>query len=442
MKRPYIDIDNCKHSLNIQPKMLKTLNLLLCLYLFVMPISLGAMESVFWITMALFLGKEAWEGRLSSWQVPLGFRALLLLFFAAVVSVCINDLPFGAARYSIGKIRWIVSYYLLSNFLVKIFDEENFYKFLLIASFSVFVTALYGFSQYWTGIDLVRGDAFKFPVAYSVNTIAHRWRTIGFYNLPLTYGYVFGCFGIFALLGGMASFRKRKTKTFLWTLCLFLVVSASLFTTYTRGVWLAYFSGLGALLFFWDKKATLIFALISIVGVVSLANYDSHFSHRLNSIFDKKYTSNSQRVKIWKASLEMFKESPWFGVGYEQTDKRMQYYFDKENVKDVKPTHAHNTYLQFLTGTGAFGLLGFLLFIFSIYRRCFINLKTWPSGRMFYVSLVLLGGLTSICVGGLTECNFKDAEVNHIAVFILSIFSALTIREIANSGSPSGVLPN
>ena len=112
--------------------------------------------------------------------------------------------------------------------------------------------------------------------------------------------------------------------------------------------------------------------------------------------------------------------SPILGVGYEYNDVLIAGVYQKLNIIDAPASHAHNTYMQFLSGTGLLGLGCFLVFIFKLMTA---NLKLIRQ-KNFHLYAGIFGALISILVGGLTECNFKDAEVNHLFIFLGAILSS------------------
>lgn len=57
------------------------------------------------------------------------------------------------------------------------------------------------------------------------------------------------------------------------------------------------------------------------------------------------------RIALWKAALEMFRESPLFGIGWRQFSAR-------NDIQGLEGVNVHNDYLQWLCETG---IVGFLL---------------------------------------------------------------------------------
>jgi O-antigen ligase len=78
---------------------------------------------------------------------------------------------------------------------------------------------------------------------------------------------------------------------------------------------------------------------------------------------DKKITSASSRIVLWKQALELFKQKPLFGVGFGG------FYIDVKGWLS-KRDEPHNGVLQILSEGGIFSLLSFLgLLIFGLIKK-------------------------------------------------------------------------
>ena len=98
----------------------------------------------------------------------------------------------------------------------------------------------------------------------------------------------------------------------------------------------------------------------------------------------------------------------------------MNGFAQKLGFTDVFVGHAHNNVLQLMAGTGIFGTLLFLSFslyflilALQIYRRFPVE-NTFARG----LGLGIFAAQIHFQIGGMTECNFIDGEVNHMLVFL------------------------
>lgn len=74
----------------------------------------------------------------------------------------------------------------------------------------------------------------------------------------------------------------------------------------------------------------------------------------------------SGRVLIWKASLEVFKEYPVFGVTREGLHDRIAPYLSESRLRNVNNGGLHNIYLTVLVCAGLVGFALLAVFVFSI----------------------------------------------------------------------------
>jgi len=155
---------------------------------------------------------------------------------------------------------------------------------------------------------------------------------------------------------------------------------------------------------------------------------------RLLSIFDPYIPSNFNRIALWRAGFEIFKDHPLFGVGDIDLAEYYKQYkrpFDKEIQG-----HMHNNFIHFLVTLGLFGLLA-LLFLFA--RMIIIDYKIYKDvkDQPFHSSLAL-GTLAACCgflASGLTELNFWDHEIQTMVWFTFGLNIALFLLSKKESRS-------
>lgn len=124
--------------------------------------------------------------------------------------------------------------------------------------------------------------------------------------------------------------------------------------------------------------ALLVFLSLGIVvGILVFKKMGSKYVK--DRLFTVESALNDKRFQRWDASYEIFKENPFFGVGFSQIesirhDKYMEYGFEVAARQDL---NAHNQFLEFLSRNGVVGgfvyvcSLGFLLLL-SMYRRDYL----------------------------------------------------------------------
>jgi O-antigen ligase len=156
------------------------------------------------------------------------------------------------------------------------------------------------------------------------------------------------------------------------------------------------------------------------VGVLFL---NATFRNRFLSTFDLTNISNSDRLTIWRANYEIFKNNWLFGVGINANNSMVQAEYLKlglprPQLMDVH--HAHSDLIHIFTGTGIIGgslyllmLVSFLYFTYALY----VHFKE-RNDFLCRISLGLFLAQLFFHLGGLFQCNYTDREVNHLLMFI------------------------
>ena len=252
-------------------------------------------------------------------------------------------------------------------------------------------------------------------------------RAAGFFGLPTTFGNAISmtlCFPGAALLTGW----RRKT----WENTSILI--ATVFTARgncteasTRAAWIALVLGLLVMACYRGMKP-LIITFVSIVVVASaFFAIKPDFRARAATIFDLQYHSNVGRLQMWQTNMWMVQDYPILGIGLNENERRGPEYNEKHGFNDVHLGNAHDTYLQFLAGTGILGLLAYLCFIGYYLWLTVRLLRVIPTGEIWHRTFVLgaLGAQVAMHTVGLMDCNFKSMQVQHQFIAILCALSYL-----------------
>lgn len=123
----------------------------------------------------------------------------------------------------------------------------------------------------------------------------------------------------------------------------------------------------------WKKILILLIAIVSFLFVIKLSPRFEQIRNIIsptgNSYKTDIYTAN-ERVYIWKASFDLIKENPVWGIGSGNIQQNL---LDKYNEYDfergiLEKYNCHNQYLQNYLIAGIFGLVSLVFILYSIFH--------------------------------------------------------------------------
>ena len=291
--------------------------------------------------------------------------------------------------------------------------------------------AIYAIFQSVTGIDLLRPGEHRAVQPLEFGGENRLWRSAGVFGSPLAYAYIVGQHVCLPLAVMLLTFSKRhQHKMLFWTsLAAYVVITVSLFTTFTRGVWIA--MTVAHLFVAWQASRKIAAAiLVSGAAFVTAAFFSVEtFRLRILSLFNAGYSSNSERVFLWRANWEMFKDYPILGIGYQENENRAGEYVARLGKPDAFTGHAHNNVIQMLSGTGITGLATWL---FIVVFMLWLNWRLWktlPADLLWprAIALACLGAQITLHIGGMTECNFKAGATSHNLMIVWALVTSLSV---------------
>ncbi|MBO4779451.1 MAG: O-antigen ligase family protein [Selenomonadaceae bacterium] len=186
----------------------------------------------------------------------------------------------------------------------------------------------------------------------------------------------------------------------------------------TRGAWLA-FVAVALILILLEKKyrrvAAKICAGLAIVFVI-VALTSPKIQDRLSTLVNANFQSNTERVLMWKSSLEIFKDYPIFGVGQKMFVEAYNGQYISDEAKE-RPgiigrghTQPHNNLLHRVSEGGVVGLAAFIglyaYFFWKFYTQ-FRREKNFPFSAGLTAFLILAG----LQLEGLTDTNMSQVPI-------------------------------
>lgn len=385
---------------------------------------MAGMEIFGWLTFALtaayaFRKPSGEYIQAMDLEPNLPWKTCLALLIITILGFVVNGTETADPLHNIGSQRWM---FLLAthSFALALWPPSiKGYKFFL---FFTSVVAVYAIFQSITGIDLMRPGSNRAVQPLDLEAAIPLWRSAGFYGSPLQYGYNFGQFVCLPLAMVLLMAREKSTRNgiFWFSLIAYVLISLSIVTTFTRGAWIA--SGLAHLLMAFIVSWRLAACLSGIGGAVLAILFFTveQFRLRVLTFFDFNYASNSDRLLLWKANLQMFKDYPILGIGYQENETRSGEYLARLGYPDAFTGHAHSNYLQMLAGTG---ITGFVTYMFLISFMLWLTWRLWkalPKDMIWQRAIALgaLGAQIQLHIGGFTECNFQRGTTNHILMVV------------------------
>ena len=364
---------------------------------------------------------------------------LLLLLTTAVLSI----IPASDKMLAVKRIIYFLNLSLIGVVIYDLAQKEEFSKKLIknisipviivtVVGFlqlgSTYVMDIYQFMGFWAG--KVQFNQFGAGWSYITYNLGNTWYAYYGEQISLRMFSLFPdshSFPQFILLGLPAVFtvfwNKKKTLIVLISLIFLAAI-----LTGTRGIWAAGAASafLAILLMFWFKKIKLnqpaqivfrkisssfiIFFLLFIVAFPIFASpqfrlykMDSELlAKRVRSIINFGETSNKERIRIWKLSLESIKNNPFLGVGI----GNFPVVLNQDLSLAKAGSSAHNVYLQIATEMGVPALIFALWFLSGLMLKSYNNfvisrnneLTIYNGTALIFVPWVLIYCLTDIAL--------------------------------------------
>ncbi|MFN9065888.1 MAG: O-antigen ligase family protein, partial [Bdellovibrionales bacterium] len=251
----------------------------------------------------------------------------------------------------------------------------------------------------------------------------------GLHGNPMFWGQISGFVAVFSLANCFLA--STQSLRLLFTLS-FLINFISLVMTGTRGAWLATFISIPIIFFFTHRKYFFQllagFGLTVLLVILFVPPVNERVLFTLKGLQGTQQTYDSERVALWKANWEMFKDHPILGVGFGANKENLRSYYDKLGYpKSQFESHAHNQYLQILAGTG---LVGFFFYFSTFIYFILASLKLIKSHLDIYkqVGVIGISTISYFMIASLTEANFNISKTRYSILLIFTLVLAFSIR--------------
>lgn len=366
-------------------------------------------------TYTLFLGwffciMKAYFGDWKWIKTPIDLPLAIFVCFVffSIINSPQKMFSFYNAYHLIGK--YLLIYYLAVQ---SITTEKHIKTVFVVLGISAVIVLLYGFFQYFMGINTAGmdwTDTKTFPEV--TRRIFSTWENpnllAGYLNIIMALA-----FGTFIFAGG------RTVRIIIGS---FLILAAiGLGLTYARGAYLSIVMVIAAYGVFCKRK--IIFPLV--VLLAGLMYIDTPLFNRMTSIFTTIDTSSELRLALWESTIEMILDHPLLGIGwgayyfvYPSYDFYMQGNF-------IKVVHAHNMYLNI---AAEIGLVGFAAFMTCLGGNIWRALKVYKHLSTNFLRGALLGcglALTAIAFNGFTDFVLFNTRLTMLFCTVMAVEAAL-----------------
>lgn len=375
--------------------------------------------------------------RFSIFRIPLNILDTMMLFciflfFIYRKNFTIENVADKNKKFFIGIsliILGIVSSFIYnSTYLVSLGILKSWFIIPFIFSF-IFIQLLKNFSDIRESFLIIYSSVFIIAIISLVykfsNLVTYDKRLSAFYDSPNQLA-MFLVFGVFLGYFFLNTFLTKKEVFFfkIFFLFSFSIILLTLYFTFSYGVWVSILLSFGIITLVQKKSSfkkissfLFILTIFLFLITIQLSN------QKLSSLISFSERSSLQsRIMIWKSSIKMLGDNPFFGIGAGSFQKNYllyQKYFPP--YLEWAVPEPHNLYLAIWLQAGFLGLLGFFLIFYTMFSKLFLMLKKEQTSSFAYP---LLGIFFYILLHGLIDTPFWK---NDLALFFW-IFIFLTIN--------------
>ena len=366
------------------------------------------------------------------------YKIVLLMAFAVPLSTAVASIAVGLGTLFI--IVWSVRHKKLPPFDSNILEVLTVYLVLQI----FIATASW---EPWNSFREVLGEFHRlFPLVFAMTFIKKREQLCGVLIATLLAFLINDAAGIYQYFfaGEPRAFGFNHTPTFygsfmLMQIPLLIFISQTeilpqlwkklaafatvlslicLVLSMTRGAWLAFVMVVVIFVALEKKYRRLTAKICAGLAIIFLivAMTSPQIQERLSTMTSTKFQSNTERLLMWEAAAEIFRDYPISGVGQKMYFNAYNYYYIPQEARE-RPgiigdghTHPHNNLLHRAAEGGLIGLAAFIglyaYFFWKFYTQ-YKREKIFPFGAGMAAILILAG----LQLEGLTDTNMNQVPI-------------------------------
>jgi len=333
---------------------------------------------------------------------------LIWIFFTCFTST----MPIVSFKFLLSRIWFVAGLYFLT---AKMFsDGKNMEKYVWLYAISLVVVIFYTINRH-LGFGLWNKEA--------ANYVSNP-----FYKDHTSYGAALAMYIPFIFMFAFSKIRLPKEKLIAGVFLVILIVGFIL--SYTRAAWLSLIVAIGVFVII-KLRIRFVTVFVPFVSFVVLfllfqnqifmkleenskessANLATHISSMSNITSD---ASNLERINRWSCAIRMFEDKPLFGYGPgTYMFKYAPYQLNKDrtiiSTNSGDGGNSHSEYLGPLSESGVFGLVTFLIILFTVIYTAVKTYSRLTDYRLKAFVLSALIALVSYYVHGFLN-NFLDTD--------------------------------
>jgi O-antigen ligase len=262
-------------------------------------------------------------------------------------------------------LRW-VSYAGLFFFIISNFSSSNSFKkskavynlLIVTIAFSAFL----GLLQYFVIPDV--------SSLAGLDWDPHYFRLIGTFLDPGYSGFIY-------LIGLILILAKDKKSLLSYEYPIFFILYLAMVLTYSRSVYLAYFTVLLITAWFKKSKQFLLLSIIILMTSIALLPRPGGEGVRL-----ERTSTATARINNWQQSLDLITKKPVFGYGFNTlryTQRDLGFLAEESWKQSHSGAGLDSSFLYILSTTGVFGFIVYLwlltMFFKTDFKKCNIFIK-------------------------------------------------------------------
>lgn len=386
---------------------------------------------------------------------PSAIDALVLLYFAMHVVASFSSHYLKESLFGLGKnLVYLIAYFLFVGSLQPGTESGSSKRsvIMLIALIaSATLVALYGLWQYKVGVAPLatwEDPSIEDKTTRIYSTLKNPNLLAGYLipMIPLSFGMTMAAWFSRKRFGWMA------TVAFVVFLGCTGAIKIATLLTGSRGAWIALALeaaafGFIAASWIWRKFPKWRWAVVACVvalpllpiAALKLHLLPASFEHRIMSIFaGAEHSSNAYRLNVYRASVRMFQDNWWLGIGSGNKTFVLVYGLYMKSGFDALGTYC--VPLEIGVETGILGLLSFGWLLVALaaraHKRCWDG--TNPVHR--WLGLTAMIAIIGMMGHGLVDTVFFRPQVQF--VFWLCVAIIVALPDESKSNSPQSGLPS